>query len=32
MYAPYGIAVRKNFLFNTGARPLMYGTVDERMN
>lgn len=30
MYAPYGIAVRKIYLFDKGARPVIYGTVDEK--
>lgn len=29
MYAPYGIAVRKQYLFSKGARPVIYGSIDE---
>lgn len=30
MYAPYGIAVRKQHIFDKGARPVIYGTIDEK--
>lgn len=30
MYAPYGIAVSKQYLFDKGARPVIYGTNDEK--
>lgn len=29
MYAPYGVAIKKDYLFNLGARPVIYGTKDE---
>jgi hypothetical protein len=29
MYAPYGVAVRKNFLFQQGGRPVIYGSKNE---
>jgi len=29
MYAPYGIAFRKKYLFDKGARPVIYGTNEE---
>lgn len=29
MYAPYGIAIKKDWLFNLGARPVIYGAKDE---
>jgi hypothetical protein len=29
MYAPYGIGFNRDFLFNIGARPVIYGTEDE---
>jgi len=30
MYAPYGIAIKKNLIFNMGGRPVIYGTVSEK--
>lgn len=30
MYAPYGIAIRKEELFSLGARPVIYGLPDEK--
>ena len=30
MYAPYGIAVRKQYLFDKGARPVIYGTIEDK--
>jgi len=29
MYAQYGIAIKKDFLFNLGARPVIYGAKDD---
>lgn len=29
MYAPYGIAIKKDVLFNLGARPVIYGTPED---
>ena len=29
IYAPYGIAIRKKLLYNLGARPVIYGSLDE---
>lgn len=29
MYAQYGIAIKKDYLFNLGARPVIYGAKDE---
>ena len=29
MYAPYGIGFNRDFLFNIGARPVIYGTEEE---
>ena len=29
MYAPYGIGIRKEDIFNLGGRPAIYGTVEE---
>lgn len=29
MYAQYGIAIKKDFLFNLGARPVIYGTKED---
>ena len=29
MYAPYGIGFKRDFLFNSGARPVIYGTEEE---
>ncbi|MCW4470195.1 hypothetical protein OGH69_14550 [Flavobacterium sp. MFBS3-15] len=30
MYAPYGIAVKKDYLFGIGGRPVIYGLMDEK--
>lgn len=30
MYAPYGIAIKKDFLFNLGARPVIYGPIEDK--
>lgn len=30
MYAPYGVAIKKQHLFHLGARPVIYGTIQER--
>lgn len=30
MYAPYGIAIKKEHLFLLGARPVIYGTIEEK--
>ena len=30
MYAQYGIAIKKDVLFNLGARPVIYGTINEK--
>ena len=30
MYAPYGIAIKKQHLFQLGARPVIYGTIEEK--
>lgn len=29
MYAPYGIGIKKNLLFNEGCRPVIYGTKED---
>lgn len=29
MYTQYGIAIKKDFLYNIGARPVIYGSADE---
>lgn len=29
MYAPYGIAIKKQYLFHLGARPVIYGSIEE---
>ena len=29
MYAPYGIAIKKQHLFHLGARPVIYGSIEE---
>ena len=30
MYAPYGIAIKKDYLFELGARPVIYGLASEK--
>ncbi|WP_342990214.1 MULTISPECIES: hypothetical protein [Bacteroides] len=30
LYAPYGIAIKKEHLFQLGARPVIYGTIEEK--
>lgn len=30
LYAPYGIAIKKSVLFELGARPVIYGTANQR--
>lgn len=30
MYAPYGVAIKKDLLFNMGGRPVIYGSPDEK--
>lgn len=29
MYAPYGIGIKKNLLYNDGCRPVIYGTIED---
>lgn len=31
MYAPYGIAIKKEYLFSLGARPVIYGDANEKL-
>lgn len=31
MYAPYGIGIKKEFIYNLGGRPVIYGDENERM-
>lgn len=30
MYSPYGVAIKKQDLFQLGARPVIYGTIEEK--
>lgn len=30
MYSPYGIAVRRDYLFRIGGRPVIYGTIEDK--